>query len=315
MPEVSYTKGMPGVAPSSSGKKSLLRSVWKPLLAGLAIWGLVKLFDADNSASVGSVTAEAGLSGYALPVESGTPGVRVTWNAKKLSRGLNVVEYHIWRNDVAGPVLASRASEGNAFDDATAREVGYISADIETREEITGTTNVPAMTLGRPLKYYVSALYRVDTANGPEYYETTREETGQATPIAQILTSGLRQPLGGSQQNLHDVTFEWLSKRGADAYVIEVSTDPTFRQSLYVSEVVPFASSEGQSVRLQVKEALYSMFREVPSSQQIWWRIGARSTLDQPGPIPPAGRSNMRYIYSEVGYFYPNEVPPSPPTN
>lgn len=316
MPEVAYMKTDSGAkAPvSSAGKKTGgLAKIGKVLLGAAVIWGIVEIFNPNSTESVGAVTAEAGLSGYSLPVESGTPGVRVRWNARKLSRGLNVLQYHIWRNDVAGPVMTSLAAEGEAFDDANARGTVYSTADVEAHTLISGTTNVPAMNLGRPLKYYVSALYVVESAGGPLYYETDREDTGAATPIAQLLVAGLRLPMTGSQQNLHDVTFEWLSKRGADVYIVEASTDPTFRNPEYVSSPVTFASLEGQTVRLEVHESLYNLFRSVPSDQQIWWRVGARATGDDPGPIPPPGRSSMRYIYSEVNYFYPVEMPPSTP--
>ena len=318
MPEVAYVKADPGTKsgmPSAGGKKknATFSKIGKILLGAAILVGVASIFKPGGTESVGSVYAEAGLSGYMLPVESGTPGVRVKWSTNKLWRGLNVVEYHIWRNDVGGPVLVSRPSDGEAFDDANARDVAYFTADPEKRERVSGTTHVPAMNLGRPLKYFVSALYVVQSPGGAQYFETNRQPTGQATPIAQILTAGLRSPLAGSQQNLHKVVFEWLSRLGADVYIIEASIDPTFRNPEYVSNPVTFASLGGQPIRLEVSESLYNLFRSVPPDQPIWWRVGARASGDDPGPVPAPGRPGTRYIYSQPSHFYPVEMPPGQP--
>lgn len=320
MPDIARVKADPSSpdgSPSITSKKSSpLPKIGKVLLGALAIWGVSKIFNSDGTESVGGIAAEAGLSGYMLPVESGTPGVRVKWDAKKLGRGKNVVEYHIWRNNVDGPVLVSRASEGMTFDDANARTTDYITCDNQTNTQSSGTTNVPAMTLNTPHRYWVSAVYMVQSINSEDgvlYYETDRVPAGQATPMAQLAVASLRQPAAGSQQNLNKVTFEWLSRRGADVYVIEVSSDPTFQNPEYVSNQVYYSpAADGQSVR-QVVQSLQSLFRDYPSDKPIWWRIGMRASTDQPGPIPANGRSNMRYIYSEINQFYPVETPPGPP--
>ncbi|MBI2843377.1 MAG: hypothetical protein HYX78_08250 [Armatimonadetes bacterium] len=318
MPEVARVKADPGTrsgSPPVAGKKSNSFGKLKNVLLGaLALFAVASIFNSSGTESVGSVTAEAGLSGYALPVESGTAGVRVRWDAGKLSKGKNVLEYHVWRNDVPGPVLVANVAEGESFDDATARNVSWSSANNETHARTSGTTTVPAMNLGRPYKYYVSALYLVESAGGAQYFETDRSATGQATPIAQVPQVDLRLPQAMSQQNLQQVTFEWLSRRGADTYVVEASTNSTFSNPEYVSSPVYFSPlSDGQPVRLEAKSALASKFSNVSSDQPIWWRVGARASTDRPGPIPADGRSNMRYVYSEISRFYPVEMPPPLP--
>jgi len=299
----------------SAKKSSGLSRITKTILGGLIIWGVVSLFDSDGTESVGGVSAEAGLSSYDLPTDAGTPGVRICWDAKKLSQGKNVLAYQIWRNDVPIPVIVARPEDGEAFDDVNARTVSYI---VPNREEPTGyETNsavAPGVQLGRPVKYYVSAVYVVHHPDGALYYETPKKATGQATPLPQIQLAGLRLPLQSSQQNLHSVTFEWLSRRGADEYRIEVSSDPTFLDPEYVSQPIYHAStSDGQPIRFVVKESLFTLFQSASSDQPIWWRIGARARGDKPGPIAADGRSNMRYIYSEINHFYPVEMPPGQP--
>lgn len=318
MPEVAKVQADSGTrsgSPSISTKKSsALPKISKVLLGVLVAWGISKIFDSNGTESVGGVAAEAGLSGYTLPVESGTPGVRVKWDAGKLGRGKNVIEYHIWRNDVEGPVLTARSSDGVAFDDANARTTGYSTANTETHARVSGTTDVPAMTLSAPLRYWVSALYLVQSVDGTQYFETDRVATGQATPMAQIPVANLRLPTAGSQQNLQKVTFEWLSRRGADVYIVEASLDPTFQSPEYVSNPVYYSpASDGQAVRLVVISALQNLFQNTPSDQTIWWRVGMRASGDTPGPIPANGRSNMRYLYSEINQFYPADIPPGPP--
>ncbi|MEN6370892.1 MAG: CsgG/HfaB family protein [Armatimonadota bacterium] len=318
MPEIARVQADPGTKsgpPTVSAKKSsALPKIGKIVLGVLVAWGVSKAFDSNGTESVGGVTAEAGLSGYNLPVESGTPGVRVKWDTNKLGRGKNVIEYHIWRNDVDGPVLTARASDGVAFDDASARTTSYSTANSETHVKTSGTTTVPAMTLSTPLKYWVSALYLVQSADSTLYYETDRMSTGQATPMTQIPVGNLTLPAAGSQQNLQKVTFEWLSRRGADVYVVEASSDPTFQHPEYVSSPVYYSpAADGQTVRLVVSASLYNLFSSATSDQPIWWRVGMRSSGDSPGPIPPSGRSSMRYLYSEINSFYPADTPPGPP--
>lgn len=320
MPEVSRIKVDPGtksgMPPTSSNKKNGgIRKFSKFLLTAAVILALGSMFNSKGE-NVGAVMAEAGLSSFAFPTESGMPGVRVRWGSGSLGKGLNVVEYHVWRNDISGPVLKVLTGLGQmeAFDDANTRTTAYATADPQTHARTSATTTVPAMTLGRTYKYYVSALYIVDSAGGSQYFETLRKPAGEATPIAQIPVADMRLPLPGSQQNLHRVTFEWLSKRGADTYIVEASDDPLFRDPEYVSNPVTFSpGSDGQPVRLEVSEALFNMFRTLTSDEPIYWRVGARASIDNPGPIPAEGRSNMRYIYSEVSRFFPVEMPPPQP--
>lgn len=320
MPAVEVVRADPSSrqgSPSGVTKKRSLLSGLKNVLLPLAVVLVVKSMFTREGENVGAVSAEAGLSGYNLPVESGTPGVRIKWNPRKLGRGLNVKEYHIWRENLPGPAIVVKPpliTEGEAFDDANGRDVAYLTADPQTHKEVPGTTTVPALTLGRPYRYYVSAYYVVQSAGGDLFYESPRESTGQATPLAQIQQTELRLPLSGSQQNLHKVTFEWLSRRGADTYIVEASIDPLFRNPEFVSDPVPFSPIQnGQPVRIEISEKLYTVFRNVSSDREIWWRVGARSSGDSPGPIPPPGRPNMRYVYSESSRFYPIEMPPGQP--
>ncbi|MEN6521410.1 MAG: CsgG/HfaB family protein [Armatimonadota bacterium] len=318
MPEIARVQADSGTKSGpptvSSKKSSSLPKIGRVLLGVLVAWGVSKIFDSDGTESVGGVTAEAGLSGYNLPVESGSPGVRVKWDASKLGRGKNVIEYHIWRNDVSGPVLTARASDGVAFDDANTRSTAYTTANSETNAKTTGTTTVPAMTLSTPLKYWVSALYMVQSSDSTLYYETDKVATGQATPMSQIAVANLTLPAAGSQQNLQKVTFEWLSRRGADVYIVEVSSDPTFQNPEYVSSPVYYSpAADGQTVRLVVSASLYNLFSSTTSDQPIWWRVGMRASGDSPGPIPASGRSSMRYLYSEINSFYPADTPPGTP--
>ncbi len=321
MPGLGSVADDPG---SKTGQKSSVRKaggsfikslskVVVPVLVAAFVGGM---YHSGTAEKVGAVTAEAGLSGYDLPTESGGPGVRIRWNPNKLGKGLNVVEYHIWRNDFSKPVLVGLPTDGEVFDDGLERDISIRTPEVNDGQPDglnSESVSVPAISTGKPLKYYVSAVYSVVGKESILYYETVRQPTGQVTPIAQIPISGMRGPLTGSQQNLHKVTFEWLSKRGADTYIVEASTDPTFRNPEFVSRPISFSSVEGQLVRLEVTTSLYNLFQMLPSEQPIWWRVGARASTDSPGPIPANGRENMRYIYSEINHFYPVEMPPVPP--
>lgn len=298
-----------GPAAKAGPKIGGITKLVAPLLALAFFAAMYK----PHGESIGIVTAEAGLSGYDLPLASGTPGVRIKWNRDKLGKGTNVIEYHIWRDDLSGPVLVARPSEGEAFDDATAREIDYQTADPETHELTSETSTVPALVLGRPHRYYVSALYVVTSVGEPQYYETERVKTGQVTPVAQIPAANLRLPAVGTQVDLRDVTFEWLSRAGMDTYIVETSLDPTFSNPEYVSTQIRFSPSlDGQTVSLK-NVNLSSVYPSVTADTIIWWRVGCRASTDSPGPIPPPGRPSMRYIYSEPSSFSPVELPPPHP--
>jgi len=318
MPEVPRVKAGPatrtGTPPVTTRKMGGMSSIVKTLISVGVLWAVINMFQTTGE-HVGSVTAEAGAPG-SLPIA--TPGVKISWERDKLAKLPNVIEYHVWRDNVDGPVLVSLGPLPFrvAYDDTATRDVDYVTVDPQTHEQGTGTTDVPALTLGVPHVYYVSAVYVVESVGEAMYYETERKFAGMATPIAPIASLDLIAPAENSLVNLNGVTFQWRSRGGADTYIVEALYVPeTAGTSVkYASSTVYFPSgTDGQAISLAVGAGLYNAFASVPEGKQIRWRVGARSSRDKPGPVPDA-ESNRRFVYSDYKVFIRGEEPPPPPT-
>jgi hypothetical protein len=208
-------------------------------------------------------------------IADGDPSVKITWDRDSFQEGIGVTSYEIWRDYGSTPIASVAPGPGQLF---------YLDTDAAP---------------GVAHNYHVSA-----TIQGRQSEKVPAQ--GPATPLPKMPLDSLLVPWGGESQNLHKVVFQWRSLLGADSYILEVSTNPTFSSPEYVSNVVTAAPSPaGQIVSITVNETLYALFRNVPGTQSIYWRVGARAAGDTPGPVPPAGRPDYRYIYSEINSFHP----------
>lgn len=324
LPTVQLDKGKVKIAePRAKPKSAGLSNLGKIAVIAAIIFGATRIAQGGSS-GVESVKAEA-------IVDPSGPAVKISWKPSVFAQAnQDRILYHIYREPADPtrprvPVLTARSNETYVVDTQTARTVSYV--DIPPGQEVdtpdlTDEEDVPGVTAGQSYRYAVTLIYRfVSPYSGQAgqqgqqqqqdvtYRESDKQWTGFATPLTQPV---LLRPANGSQDvNLGAVDFEFQAVPGAQAYRVEISTDPTFQNkalSLYTDEVLMPAGSTItiRNVNLRTKFS---------GAQRLYWRAGARNINDQPGPAPWTGDSKgqYRYIWSEPFSFMPVEEPPPAP--
>jgi hypothetical protein len=337
--------GRSGNALSTLGKFLLIVGV--AVLVATAIKG---------GGSVSGVTAEADYVNNA-------PAVQVRWKDNLF--GGNTLEYHLWRtpddpfNFQGTPVAAVQLAR--SYTDFPA-PYSYWDANRAFLQPLfnpgnnqggggTATTvtpplgAIPGFVVGRTYVYQVSAVVRrTSTTTGGtggggqqtllEDVETNPVSSGPTTPINPPLLDLPRAP--AANVNLTSAVFTWLTRAGADTYVLELSSDRTFMNRNAITQLGPFFSTSTNAegiimpqpatpINLSTNEILrrdplfLAFVNRVPGAQRptVWFRVGARNSVDQPGPVDWFKRQGadkqFRYIYSEPRSFTPADLPPPPP--
>jgi hypothetical protein len=208
----------------------------------------------------------------------------------------------------------------NFFVDTTVpRTFSYASLPREGSEdlELEEIDPAPGVASGRSYTYQLALVYRerID-AEGEQlilFKLSDRVRSGQVTVLlpVQLLT-----PVQRSEDvDPKDVRFSWLAAEGANAYRVEVSTDPTFRDRnrTFVSGEILSTAAGGSPVstdRINLETGLLARLGLVGQRVTLYWRVGARNLGDNPGPIP--GPGGLRYVWSRPFEFTTQELPPSP---
>ncbi|MGQ9542208.1 MAG: hypothetical protein ACUVTY_14110 [Armatimonadota bacterium] len=311
------------VEPRAKPKSAGLSNIGKLLVVAGIIFGALQIGKGSN-AGVEGPKAEA-------IIDASGPAVRISWNPSVFALGNNDrTLYHIYREPADPtrprvPVLTAGPNETSVVDTQTARTVSYV--DIPPGQEVdtpdtTDEEDVPGVQPGQSYRYAVTLVYKfvspfIGQTGGQQgqqqqnvtYRESDKSWTGQATPLNQAV---LLNPANGSQDvNLSSVSFEFQAVPGAQAYIVEVSTDPIFRDksvSFYTNEVMLPA---GATVTIRNVD-LRARFA---GAQRLYWRAGARNINDSPGPAswPGDSREQYRYIWSEAFSFTPVVEPPPAP--
>ena len=326
LPTVKFDRGKVKIAePRATPKSAGLSNLGKILVVAGIIFGAMQIGKGGNSGVEGP-KAEAVIDPTA------GPAVRISWKPSVFAQAnQDRILYHIYREPADPtrprvPVLTARSNETSVIDTQTARTVSYV--DIPPGQEVdtpdlTDEEDIPGVTAGQSYRYAITLVYRFVSpfigqpgggGQGQQQQEVTYREsdkawTGLATPLAQPV---LLRPANGSQDvNLGSVDFEFQAVPGAQAYRVEVTTDPTFQNkslSFYTDEVMLPAGATVtiRNVNLSTRFA---------GAQRLYWRAGARNISDQPGPAPWAGdnRGQFRYIWSEGFSFTPAVEPPPAP--
>ncbi|GIV20252.1 MAG: hypothetical protein KatS3mg023_2003 [Armatimonadota bacterium] len=323
LPTVQLDRGKVKIAePRAKPKSAGLSNLGKIAVIAAIVFGATRIARGGSS-GVDNVVAEA------ITDPTG-PAVKISWKPSVFAQAnQDRILYHIYREPADPtrprvPVLTARSNETYVVDTQTARTVSYV--DIAPGQEVdtpdlTDEEDMPGVTAGQSYRYAVTLIYRFVSPYAGQtgqqgqqqqdvtYRESDKKWTGPATPLTQPV---LLRPANGSQDvNLGTVDFEFQAVPGAQAYRVEVSTDPTFQNkalSLYTDEVLMPAGSTItiRNVNLRTKFA---------GAQRLYWRAGARNINDQPGPVPWTGDSKgqYRYIWSEPFSFMPVEEPPPAP--
>ncbi|MDO8587266.1 MAG: S8 family peptidase [Armatimonadota bacterium] len=263
-----------------------------------------------------AVTARAGFSPE-LPVPDG--GIRITWDPGQIAAGLNVLEYHIWRDNITTPVAAPPPDMGFYVDEVgpTQRNAPYTQVDPVTNTKVLVIDNlVDRPASGIPHQYYVSAVYKIESPVGSgafRYFETDRLAAGLATIIRKMLSWDLMLPFPDDEKSLRDgILFEFMSRRGADNYIIEISSSPMFSSPEYTSPIIPYSGIFDDERITFFTGNISGYLSGTYPGQRLWWRVGARNSIDDPGPMPAGGNENRLFLFSQPSTFFIEDKPPPP---
>lgn len=325
LPTVQFDRGKVKITePRAKPKSAGISNLGKALVVAAIVFGALQI-GKGGSSGVEGPKAEA-------IVDSTGPAVKISWRPSVFAQAnADRILYHIYREPADPtrprvPVATARSNETYVIDTTATRTVNYVdippgqevdSPDLEEEEDM------PGVTAGQSYRYAITLVYRFlsplsgQTGGGTggqqqteyTYRESDRAWTGQATPLTQPV---LLRPANGSEDaNLSSIDFEFQAVAGAQAYRVEVSTDPTFQNkalSFFTDEVLlpAGATITIRNVNLSAKFS---------GAQRLFWRAGARNVNDQPGPVPSPGdnRGQYRYIWSEAFSFRPVVEPPPAP--
>lgn len=318
------------------------RSVFTTILGLLAAVGVAALlFNPRGSGGGVNVQARA----YAEP--NGGPGstgaetrVRVTFNATNGIPEANIVQFLVFRNTSTVPFgdnvdtvsgelpIAVLPPGARSFDDTPllGRTITYnvVTPGGELEEQ---TSDAPPFTPGVPQRYRVDVIYqRVQVTQGGQqgggggnqdgvvYVQSRLSNfSGLATPVPR---PQIVQPSSGQQLDLRNVSFSFQGSRGANQYVVEVADNSAFRNKKRPTSSTqgnPFTSLGTGRITVGPFNLTNSGFT-AREGLQLFFRVGARNSNDNPGPLKSETDPNGdAFIYSDTGSFNVIGNPPSPP--
>jgi hypothetical protein len=185
----------------------------------------------------------------------------------------------------------------------------------------TGTTTAPALEIGATHPYEVTAVYTITSeVSGTVGYEETPASTGAAsgyaTPLYPVDPSNKAttrvngsSAYGATGVNFQSVVITWAETTGATEYVVDLATNNAFTDKKTFYSNTPATGSGGNLL----STANLNLSTTFPGATQIFFRIGARNTVDKPGPYkdpmipnPDTNPNGGSYIYppvSKVGFF------------
>jgi hypothetical protein len=299
----------------------LLRALGPILVVGLIAFGIARASSGGNT-PVQTVIAEAGADGNFEPF------VRISWKTTLFAKsGPDTIQWQIFRSDFIGtdgngnlqPVGVTPGNQNFFVDTTVPRPISYASLPREGSEdlELEEIEGAPGVAPGRSYTYQIALVYReTREAEGESqilYKLSDRVRSGQATVLlpVQLLTP----PQRDESVNPSEARFSWLAAEGANAYRVEVSLDPTFRDRnrTFVSPEILSTAAGGSPVsteRINLETALLNRLGLVGQRVTLYWRVGARNLYDDPGPIP--GPGGLRYVWSRPFEFTTQDLPPSP---
>lgn len=298
---------------------------------------------ASNDNIFTSVTAEAGLFVGSAPAPdpaSGLPGVRVSWGTDLFIRGNSQkIQYQLFRIQGSQQLVnVIPGSISNGIDSVNPIDIqnyqsfnGVRGGSLCTVSTLgTGaapTTEPTGVVLGQPYQYAVELVYHLNILDlpnpagggGPDCYFLSQQafSSGFATPLGRpqlvfpndqtTITGPLSFSFNSAQTSASPISVD---------YVIELSTTPTFAPGQTVA-VDKFTKNTSGTIQTPNQINLTDTHSTVlpgyitsPNTTTIYWRVGARNTIDNPGPIPDA--IGQRYVFSAYRTLTKPIPPPTP---
>ncbi len=311
----------------------------------VALVGIAAAFKAGTGAGNETVPGAVVMAATSPEVTStfdNSGGVFIGWNRPRPLSTQDIVEWHIWRDDTSnygaiggsgantGPVMVNDrvTAEGvrtpvgtfehSVLDDLAARSFTYSYSDKE-RSLATGDMDALGLVKGVSHPYWVSCLYARHTTDSSgkdvvTYWETDPQPAGRATFVSRPVCDTPGGPVPTTYQDLSNITFEWKGSAGGDQYVIEVSPSYNFeRNQTWTNVIYRPTAQDGTQYTMTYTNVLKNAdtgqtvpeLASVPAGGTVYWRVGCRNRLDNPGPYPAGpspqvdGPKNTRYIYSD----------------
>jgi hypothetical protein len=251
-----------------------------------------------------------------------TPGVKLSWTPNIFSGGRGRVEWHVWRSDyIPTPVVVVPGPESSGFDTPFPRTYSWrilnnIVGTTECEEDPGATPfddPAPGVIPGTTYLYQLSLVYKLSALDVPGgtggggdfcFFQTARQSAvGPSTPVTPV---DLLSPPNGATDIGSIIQFSWNSTPGADQYVVEISTQANFANANNMRVVARVDSllTGGISSDPIDFSAIY------PSTQRLYWRVGARNSVDVPGPV--RDKLGERYVFSRP-FQFDRIIPPPPP--
>ncbi|MBC8102272.1 MAG: hypothetical protein H7Z41_06770 [Cytophagales bacterium] len=138
--------------------------------------------------------------------------------------------------------------------------------------------------------------------------------SGEATPLSRpgvaVVSATGATGAAAEGQILGGVNVQIVPSQGADTYVVEFATNPSFSNKFVTSEFfVPYAGGASRTFRLNAQPG----FPNARTNDTIFVRVGTRRQADNPGPKAIGVPNPGRYVYnSEPVTFQVLESPPAP---
>lgn len=270
--------------------------------------------------------------------EGGHPYVYLSWDFRKIPNPTNIYAIMVYRTGPGGGPPPTGPSDADLFTcwsqrvypgvatpsycvdrtyNAPPTVTRYIVSEdgtsVET-EDITVTPLIP----GESYHYYLRAItvYTPLAPGGTTGGGTTRQQEVEYR-YTEFVYLGRYTPLypptpaypanGATVVDLSNVTFQWTAAAGANEYVLEISTDPSFpadKQKTWRSAPQYIWASAGEVV--PVEGLTLNLSKIFPKAKVLYWRVGAINNKDT--QRPPGG-----YIFGEQFYRINVETPPPPP--
>ena len=306
---------------STGGLSGLFQIILVIGLLGLLLGG----GRSGNSTLVNNVTAEADLDNV------GQPRVKVSWIPDAFIRGSNEsapVQWQVYRSgEPTAPVISifdpnarsgyDDSSLSSYLDPHVVRDATNTSPSLGTCPAFAaaGTKPTTFIVPGVPYRYEVEVVYKINGLSLPIgttgfcYFISSRvASVGQATPL---IKPTLQNPDDATTVAIA-TSFKFTSVRGGNTsvplkYVLQVSSSPAFlagAQTVTFDKdgigtdqytVIDTATAGGQSLATPAVPFMASF----PGIHTLYWRIGVRNVLDQPGPVPDP-LSGKRFIFSDA---------------
>ena len=230
--------------------------------------------------------------------------VLIEWNAPANVPDSEILEYQIMRE---GEIVAVVPAGATRYTDIATfvPPVTYRLPSADGTALVTFARDVTPLNYGSPYRYQINFL------RARQIGDVTRYAIVSQGPIAGPVTPLLppaRQYLVSNRSN--KLTFDLSTVAGADQYVLEFSTTEDFAQKVVRG---PFSLPLNSSAEYEVD--LSREYGAEPEGARGFFRFGARSGADIPGPISDGIQTpnGGNYIYSAADGFIINNKPPAPP--